>query len=105
MKPLHATFKTQKCNTQYLVSRFISDYDEQPYKNQGRTGYPRYDQSSTAVIRGYRECQSLSSLLCQKGQYPRVRNDWYCDSHTPRGTTGFQAKEAGVCGEVLCYVW
>ena len=88
---------------------FISDYDEQPYKNQGvLTIYPRYDQSSTAVIRGIQRVSKPSRrYYVKKDNIPEVRNGLgIAILTTPRGVlTGFQAKEAGVGGEVLCYVW
>ena len=85
---------------------FISDFDEQPHKNQGLlTIYPRYDQSSTAVLRGIQRVSKPSRrYYVKKDNIPEVRNGLgIAILTTPRGVlTGFQAKEAGVGGEVLC---
>ena len=88
---------------------FVSGYEEEPYKNQGMlTIFPRYDQGSSAILQGIQRVSRPS-----RRQYvgtdtiPQVRNGLgIAILTTPRGVlTGYQAREAGVGGEVLCYVW
>ena len=88
---------------------FIKDFEEGPYKNQGMlTIYPRYDQSSTAILQGIKRVSKPSRrYYVSKDDIPQVRNGLgIAILTTPRGVlTGFKAKEAGVGGEVLCYIW
>ena len=88
---------------------FIKSFEEEPFKNQGMlTIYPRYDQSSTAILQGVQRVSKPSRrYYVGKDGIPEVRNGLgIAILTTPRGVlTGFQAKEAGVGGEVLCYVW
>jgi len=88
---------------------FLNGFEEEPYKNQGMiTIFPRYDQSSTAILRGIQRVSRPSRRqYVGKNDIPQVRNGLGISIlTTPRGVlTGYQAREAGVGGEVLCYVW
>ena len=88
---------------------FINSFEESSYKNQGMLNiYPRYDQSSTAILRGIKRISKPSRrFYVSKSNIPRVRNGLgVAILTTPKGVlTGLQAREAGVGGEVLCYVW
>jgi len=88
---------------------FVSGYEEEPYKNQGMlTIFPRYDQGSSAIIQGIKRVSRPSRRqYVGKDNIPQVRNGLgIAILTTPRGVlTGYQAEEAGVGGEVLCYVW
>ena len=111
----HDTLKCPRSNLKLAILKilknegFISDFEEQPHKNQGMiTIYPRYDQSSSAILRGVERVSKPSRrYYVKKDNIPEVRNGLgIAILTTPRGVlTGFQAKEAGVGGEVLCYVW
>ena len=88
---------------------FVNGFEEEPYKNQGMlTIFPRYDQSSTAILRGIQRVSRPSRRqYVGKNDIPQVRNGLgIAILTTPQGVlTGYQAREAGVGGEVLCYVW
>ena len=88
---------------------FVSGYEEEPYKNQGMlTIFPRYDQASSAILQGIQRVSRPSRRqYVGKDNIPQVRNGLgIAILTTPRGVlTGYQAREAGVGGEVLCYVW
>ena len=88
---------------------FVSGYEEEPYKNQGMlTIFPRYDQGSSAILQGIQRVSRPSRRqYVGKDNIPQVRNGLgIAILTTPRGVlTGYQAREAGVGGEVLCYVW
>ena len=88
---------------------FINSFEESSFKNQGMLKiYPRYDQSSAAILRGIRRISKPSRrFYVSKSNIPKVRNGLgVAILTTPKGVlTGLQAREAGVGGEVLCYVW
>jgi small subunit ribosomal protein S8 len=88
---------------------FLNGFEEAPHKNQGMlTIFPRYDQSSTAVLQGIKRVSRPSRRqYVGKNDIPQVRNGLgIAILTTPNGVlTGYQAQEAGVGGEVLCYVW
>ena len=88
---------------------FVNGYEEEPYKNQGMlTIFPRYDQGSSAIIQGIQRVSRPSRRqYVGKDNIPQVRNGLgIAILTTPRGVlTGYQAREAGVGGEILCYVW
>jgi small subunit ribosomal protein S8 len=88
---------------------FVNGFEEEPFKNQGMlTIFPRYDQSSAAILRGIQRVSRPSRRqYVGKNNIPRVRNGLgIAPCCSPRGVlTGYQAREAGVGGEILCYVW
>ena len=70
--------------------------------------FPRYDASQKAVIRGLERVSRPSRrMYVGKDEIPRVRNGLgVAILTTPRGVlTDRQARQAGVGGEILCYVW
>lgn len=70
--------------------------------------FPRYDGSQKSVIRGLQRISKPSRrLYVGKDEIPRVRNGLgVAILTTPRGVlTDRQARQAGVGGEILCYVW
>ena len=92
-----------------ILQEEVSGYEEEPYKNQGMlTIFPRYDQGSSAILQGIQRVSRPSRRqYVGKDNIPQVRNGLgIAILTTPRGVlTGYQAREAGVGGEVLCYVW
>jgi small subunit ribosomal protein S8 len=88
---------------------FLNGFEEEPFKNQGMlTIFPRYDQSSSAILQGItRVSRPSRRQYVGKNDIPQVRNGLgIVILTTPRGVlTGYQAREAGVGGELLCYVW
>jgi len=69
---------------------------------------PRYDESDTGIIRGiHRVSKPSRRYYVGKDDIPRVRNGLgVAILTTPKGVlTDKQARNAGVGGEVLCYVW
>jgi small subunit ribosomal protein S8 len=84
----------------------VQDIEEGP---QGSIRiFPRYDDSNQAILRGILRISKPSRrLYVNKNDIPRVRNGLgVAILTTPRGVlTGKQARDAGVGGEVLCYVW
>lgn len=88
---------------------FVEGYIE---VDEGAQGYikvfPRYDDANQAVIRGLERISKPSRrLYVGKHEVPRVRNGLgVAILTTPRGVlTDRQARQEGVGGEVLCYVW
>ena len=72
------------------------------------TIFPRYDQGASAILQGIKRVSRPSRRqYVGKDNIPQVRNGLgIAILTTPRGVlTGYQAREAGVGGEVLCYVW
>lgn len=70
--------------------------------------FPRYDASSRGVIRGLRRVSRPSRrVYVGKEEVPWVRDGLgVAILTTPRGVlTDKQARQEGVGGEVLCYVW
>ena len=70
--------------------------------------FPRYDSANNAVLRGLERVSKPSRRhYVGKNDVPRVRNGLgVAILTTPRGVlTDRQARQAGVGGEVLCYVW
>lgn len=88
---------------------FLNGFEEEPYKNQGMlTIFPRYDQSSSAILQGItRVSRPSRRQYVGRNDIPQVRNGLgIVILTTPNGVlTGYQAREAGVGGELLCYVW
>lgn len=82
------------------------DIDEGP---QGQIKiFPRYDEENQAIIRGITRVSKPSRRkYVGKNDVPRVRNGLgVAILTTPRGVlTDRDARQAGVGGEVLCYVW
>ena len=88
---------------------FLEGYIEIEDSKQGKIKiFPRYDQSNRSTLRGLQRISKPSRRkYVGKHDIPRVRNGLgVAILTTPRGVlTDAQAREAGVGGEVLCYVW
>jgi small subunit ribosomal protein S8 len=88
---------------------FLEGYIEIEDNKQGMIKiFPRYDQSNRSILRGLKRISKPSRrYYVGKSDIPRVRNGLgVAILTTPRGVlTDSQAREAGVGGEVLCYVW
>jgi small subunit ribosomal protein S8 len=88
---------------------FLSDYEEIQDAKQGQIQiFPRYDKNSNAIIRGIRRISKPSRrYFVGKTEIPRVRNGLgIAILTTSRGVlTDKQARDAGIGGEILCYVW
>ncbi len=88
---------------------FVEGYIEVAEGPQGWIKvFPRYDDSNKAIIRGLQRISKPSRRrYVGKDDIPRVRNGLgVAILTTPRGLlTDRQARQAGVGGEVLCYVW
>jgi small subunit ribosomal protein S8 len=88
---------------------FLEGYIEIEDGKQGMIKiFPRYDQSNRSTLRGLQRISKPSRRkYVGKQDIPRVRNGLgVAILTTPRGVlTDAQAREAGVGGEVLCYVW
>ena len=88
---------------------FIEDYQEENENVQGTIKiFPKYDQANNAVLRGLKRVSKPSRrYYVKKADIPRVRNGLgIAILTTARGVlTDKQARDAGVGGEVLCYVW
>ena len=88
---------------------FIEDYQEENESVQGTIKiFPKYDQANNAVLRGLKRVSKPSRrYYVKKADIPRVRNGLgIAILTTARGVlTDKQARDAGVGGEVLCYVW
>lgn len=88
---------------------FIEGYIEVDEGPQGQIKiFPRYDEANAAIIRGLQRVSRPSRRrYVGKDDIPRVRNGLgVAILTTPRGVlTDRQARQAGVGGEVLCYVW
>jgi len=88
---------------------FIEGYIEVEDSRQGKIKvFLRYDESNRAIVRGLRRISKPSRrFYVGRNDVPRVRNGLgVAILTTPQGVlTDRQAREAGVGGEVLCYVW
>ena len=88
---------------------FIKEFEEVKDSNQGKIRiFPKYDQSNNAVLRGIRRVSKPSRrYYVGKAEVPRVRNGLgIAILTTSKGLlTDKQARDAGVGGEILCYVW
>jgi small subunit ribosomal protein S8 len=88
---------------------FLEGYIEIEDGKQGMIKiFPRYDQTNRSTLRGLQRISKPSRRkYVGKHDIPRVRNGLgVAILTTPRGVlTDAQAREAGVGGEVLCYVW
>lgn len=88
---------------------FIEGYIELDEGPQGFIKvFPRYDEANKAIIRGLQRISKPSRRrYVGKNDIPRVRNGLgVAILTTPRGVlTDRQARQAGVGGEILCYVW
>ena len=88
---------------------FLEGYIEIEDGRQGMIKiFPRYDQSNQSILRGLKRISKPSRrFYVGKAEIPRVRNGLgVAILTTPRGIlTDRQARDAGVGGEVLCYIW
>jgi small subunit ribosomal protein S8 len=88
---------------------FIEGYIEIEDDKQGQLKlFMKYDSSNKGVLRGIKRISKPSRrVYVGKKDIPRVRNGLgVAILTTPRGVfTDSQARNAGVGGEVLCYVW
>jgi small subunit ribosomal protein S8 len=88
---------------------FVEGYIDVEEGPQGEIKiFPRYDDENEAIIRGITRVSKPSRrLYVGKHDVPRVRNGLgVAILTTPRGVlTDRDARQAGVGGEVLCYVW
>jgi small subunit ribosomal protein S8 len=87
---------------------FVDSFEESFENKQGSIQiFPRYDQT-TPVLRGLTRISKPSRrFYVGKDNIPRVRNGLgVAILTTAKGVvTDTQAREFGVGGEVLCYVW
>ena len=87
---------------------FVESFEEVFNDKQGAIQiYPRYDQS-TPVLRGLQRVSKPSRrFYVGKDDVPRVRNGLgVAILTTAKGVlTDSQARQFGVGGEVICYVW
>ncbi|MCB9793321.1 MAG: 30S ribosomal protein S8 [Alphaproteobacteria bacterium] len=88
---------------------FIEGYIDIPEKPQGSIKiFLKYDAENSGIIRGLQRVSKPGRrVYVGKDDIPRVRNGLgVAILTTPRGVlTDFAARQAGVGGEVLCYVW
>ena len=88
---------------------FIEGFIDIPEKPQGSIKvFLRYDSANKGVIRGLQRVSKPGRRqYVGKDDIPRVRNGLgVAILTTPRGVLTDQlAREAGVGGEVICYVW
>lgn len=88
---------------------FLEGYIDVTDDAQGKIKvFPRYDAGSRGVIRGLKRISRPSRrVYVGKEEIPWVRNGLgVAILTTPRGVlTDRQARQEGVGGEVLCYVW
>jgi small subunit ribosomal protein S8 len=91
---------------------FIESFDEMKDTHQGSINIvPRYIEdalSKTAVLRGVKRISKPSRrVYVKKEDIPRVRNGLGIAILTTASgvLTDKQARDKGVGGEVLCYVW
>lgn len=88
---------------------FVEGYIEIDEGPQGSIKiFPRYDEANKSIIRGLQRISKPSRrYYVGKDDIPRVRNGLgVAILTTPRGVlTDRQARQAGVGGELLCYVW
>lgn len=88
---------------------FVEGYIDVEEGPQGKIKiFPRYDEENQAIIRGITRVSKPSRRqYVGKNDVPRVRNGLgVAILTTPRGVlTDRDARQAGVGGEVLCYVW
>jgi small subunit ribosomal protein S8 len=88
---------------------FIEGYVEVDGEHQGSIKvFPKYDASNKGVIRGIERISKPSRrVYVGRNDIPQVRNGLgVAILTTPGGVlTDRQARDKGVGGEVLCYVW
>jgi small subunit ribosomal protein S8 len=88
---------------------FVSNFEEIQDHKQGQLKiFPRYDNSNRAIIRGIERISKPSRrFYVGKTKIPRVRNGLGIAILTTASgvLTDKQARDAGVGGEILCYVW
>lgn len=88
---------------------FVEGYIDIPEKPQGFIKiFLRYEAGNQAVIRGIRRVSTPGRRqYVGKDDIPRVRNGLgVAILTTPKGVlTDRSAREVGVGGEVICYVW
>jgi small subunit ribosomal protein S8 len=88
---------------------FVSNFEEIKDHKQGQLKiFPRYDNSNRAIIRGIERISKPSRrFYVGKANIPRVRNGLGIAILTTASgvLTDKQARDAGVGGEILCYVW
>jgi len=88
---------------------FVEGYIDVPEEPQGHIKvFIKYDNSESNIIRGIeRVSKPGRRVYVGKEDIPRVRNGLgVAILTTPRGVlSDYAARQAGVGGEVLCYVW
>jgi small subunit ribosomal protein S8 len=88
---------------------FVEGYIDIPEGPQGLVKiFLKYDAGNSGIIRGIQRVSKPGRrVYVGKEDIPRVRNGLgVAILTTPRGVlTDFAARQAGVGGEVLCYVW
>lgn len=88
---------------------FIEGYIDVPEQPQGHIKvFLRYDVAESNIIRGIQRVSKPGRrVYVGKEEIPRVRNGLgVAILTTPRGVlSDYAARQAGVGGEVLCYVW
>ena len=88
---------------------YVADFEEISDHKQGQIKiFPRYDNANQAIIRGIQRISKPSRrYYVGKANIPRVRNGLgIAILTTANGVlTDKQARDVGVGGEILCYVW
>jgi small subunit ribosomal protein S8 len=115
LKAGHANLEFPRSRIKGEIARVLSDQGFiENYKviEEGPQGsiriQLRYDKSNRAIIRGLERVSKPSRrLYVGKDEVPHVRNGLgVAILTTPNGIlTDRQARQAGIGGEVLCYVW
>jgi small subunit ribosomal protein S8 len=92
-----------------VTEGFISSFEEIQDNKQGLIKvFPRYDQKNIPIIRGIERISKPSRrFYVGKANIPYVRNGLGIAILTTASgvLTDKQARNAGVGGEILCYVW
>ena len=108
---LHCPRSKMKLEIVKILQRegFVKEFEEVKDSNQGKIKiFPKYNQANEAVLRGIRRIRKPSRrYYVGKSNVPRVRNGLgIAILTTSKGLlTDKQARDAGVGGEILCYVW
>jgi small subunit ribosomal protein S8 len=111
----HETVKIPRSNIKVALAGilkregFIEGYVDDPTPPQGTLKvFLRYDEARRGIIRGLdRVSKPSRRVYVNKDEIPRVRSGLgVAILTTPKGIlTDFQARHAGVGGEVICHVW
>lgn len=112
----HATVTVPRSRLKLEIVKILKDegyvegYLDQPDPRRSGTIkiFLKYDQGRDAVIQGLTRVSAPSRrMYVGKDELPRVRNGLgTAILTTPRGVmTDKSARQAGVGGEVICYVW